>query len=127
MYPAMFEHAIYKEYAAGDVGGFVGWYENEEGEAIGYKDSDGNIVPRREPMEYHPTVLDYFDNQKVFRFQHPYQARLSDWTIHALEGDMDAALIRTRYFEQNEETASGANIDVPISLGKLLDILEKQA
>lgn len=78
---------------------------------------------------YHPLITEYFEAQKPFQFAHPETGEKTDFRIHGLDFGLDAGEIETKYFHEDREagTAEGGALRFPISLAKLLDILENQA
>jgi hypothetical protein len=73
-----------------------------------------------------PLITDYFESKKPFRMQHPHEGNAADFLIIECEPELDAAIISA----DTSVTRDGlGRVDWqwPISLPKLLDILQNQA
>lgn len=77
-------------------------------------------------MQYHPLITEYFESQKPFALAHPETGETAEFRIHGLDFGFDAGEIETSHFEQDDGGASNQTWRYPVSLPRLLDILQSE-
>lgn len=72
---------------------------------------------------YHSLITKYFEEQKPFKYSHPMRLEKVNWIIFGIDNQFDAAEIHTQI---EHGVGKPTPWKQPISLNKLLEILQNQ-